>query len=89
MRTSEPRGPVGVSPEEYAREHGLQSSHVRKLLRRGEISGRQFGKLWRVLPDAGPGLHDDHDAVAEARAEAARLREELAAIKARIEAVLR
>ncbi len=87
MRTTEPRGPVGVSPEEYAREHGLQSSHVRTLLRRGELSGRQFGKLWRVLP-AAP-AHDDHDAVAEARAEAARLREELAAIKARIEAVLR
>jgi hypothetical protein len=87
MRTSEPRGPVGVSPEEYAREHGLQPDHVRSLLRRGQISGRQFGRIWRVLPDAP--AHDDHDAVAEARAEAARLREELAAIKARIEAVLR
>ena len=37
------------SVEEAAQKLGLEASHVRRLLRKGEIKGRKLGHDWAVL----------------------------------------
>jgi excisionase family DNA binding protein len=37
------------SVEEAAKELGLEASHIRRLLRKGEIKGKRLGRDWAVL----------------------------------------
>ncbi len=40
-----------ISPHAVARHLGLSLDTVRRMLRRGELNGRKFGRQWRVDPD--------------------------------------